>query len=441
LASRDYGHSAETHSSATVPDADRLACLRLSPLGPWAVPGNHRQWGEILLLQRTQWFERLVSVPAQPLEKCMQRKSQHFVPKCYMRPFSVKNDGRSICAYNIQRDLFVASASIKDQCAKDYFYDRTGEMEEIFGGCEGEYTSIVRKISENMSASEEDLSFIRHFAYLQYLRTDAWAKNQAAALAEMANFVFDEDPVGRSWVMVDPKLIPRDTFAHFLRTALYIHDLRDCLVINQSKYPFITSDNPSVIVNRFHIQKSKYKFIGSGLMSSGLTIVLPLSPRVAFVSYDRGVYTAKLQGSTVVTKKQRDVEALNALQVLKASDNIYFGSADNSEYVKNIVKKYKCRRPNAWYRWNFAVEDSRKDVGNRKYYRVIETSAEFKAGSGLAHLESISVDPGAWCSLFSFRSKPSVVDTCSAAGFVRSENLLRLNKALREPSRPVTIPR
>ena len=376
------------------------------------------------------------------LGKRMQYKSQHFVPKCYLRPFTIENNDRSIGVYNIRRNLFIPRASIKDQCASDYFYDRTGEMEKIFGGCEGEYSRIIKKIAKYLTASEEDLSFLKYFAYLQYLRTDAWAKHQALAITNMTEFVFENDPAGRSWATIDPKKLPGESLGHFLHTAPYLMGLRDCIVVNQSNRPFITSDNPAVIVNRFHVQKGRHRYGGAGLINSGCMLVLPISPRVVFVAYDQGIYTATLQGGPIAfAKRPRDIDALNALQILKASDNIYFNDVNSAGYIKNVVSEYKERRPDAWHRWHFAVEETGSRTDTHKRYRVVDTPAEFQSGNGLMHMQSISVDPGIWCSIFSFRKKPSFVDTRSAVGLVRSQRLLDLREILREPPASAQIPR
>ena len=253
----------------------------------------------------------------------MQYKSQHFVPQCYMRPFSINDDRRSIALYNFNSNRCIASASIRKQCARDYFYDRTGATDALLGGYEGKYSTIVRSICTGGDFDgEEGLKFLRCFSYLQYLRTEAMAKQQAFMLADMADFVFDNDPDGREWATADPTRIPRQSVASFISTMPYLSGLRDCIVINQTNVPFITSDNPSVVANRFHVQKQGRKYGGAGTVSSGFMLFLPLSPRFLFASYDSGVYGVELEGRrTVSVRRVRDIDALNALQILKSSEN------------------------------------------------------------------------------------------------------------------------
>jgi len=209
-----------------------------------------------------------------------------------------------------------------------------------------------------------------------------------------------------------------------MSTAPYLEGLKDCIVVNLTSRPFITSDNPAVSVNRFHIQKSQLKIGGSGILSSGYMLVLPLSPKITFISYDSGVYSASLAGQGLAyIRKERDVEALNALQVIRASENLYFQDKRNTGYIGDLAEKYKSRRPDVWHRWTFAVERPSDSIDEFRRFEVIKTSAEMRAGRGFMHLRSEAVNPGVWCSLFSFRSKPILFDTQSASGPVRSQEL------------------
>ena len=372
----------------------------------------------------------------------MQYRSQHFVPQCYMRPFSINGDRRSIALYNFNSNRCVAGAAIRNQCAKDYFYDRTGATDALLCGYEGKYSEIVRSITDRSFDHEEGLKFLRDFSYLQYLRTEAMARQQALMQTDMADFVFDNDPEGRKWATVDPSTIPRESVTSFISTKSYLAGLRSCIVVNRTDVPFITSDHPTVIVNRFHVQKQRRNRGGEGLINSGFMLYLPLSPRYLFASYDHGVYGIEHDGRrTVSARRPRDIEALNALQILKSSENLYFDSGKHAGYVENLVARYRSLRPAAWYKWNFAVEQEPQLSSGFRSFSVVDTPAEFRTGNGLMHMQSISVNPGIWCSLFSFRPKPKFYDTKSGVGLVRSPELMRLREILREPSPPIRIPR
>lgn len=268
------------------------------------------------------------------------------------------------------------------------------------------------------------------------------AKHVTFMMSELVEVMFENDPEGKAWATFDPDSIPAESISNFVSTKPFLYGLRDCIVANDTKIPFITSDNPAVIVNRFHVQKQGQEFGGAGLICSGVMLVLPLTPRLLFVSYDHGVYGVDLKkGGTLHARRPKDVEALNALQILRASENLYYDSTDHCNYVNGLVGHYGCRRPAAWHKWIFALEHEVAGSSESKYYRVVKNSAEFRTGNGLFNSKSVSVDPGIWCSLFSIRNKPKIFDTKSEAGLVRSEELLNLRSLLREPDIPITIPR
>ncbi len=314
----------------------------------------------------------------------MEYKSQHFVPQCYLRSFAIDNERRSIGLYNIKHNRTVNGASIKNQCAKDYFYDKTGALDAVFSGFEGKYAEIVRRLIINDTSNmEDDLNFLRHFSYLQHIRTEAMAKGLALMVTDMADFVFENDAEGRAWATFDPASISQDSISNFIATAPYLYGLQDCIVVNNTQNPFITSDNPAVVVNRFHVQRQGQEQGGAGLLSSGFMLILPLTPRLLFITYDKGVYGTDLtKGAAVVARRTRDVEALNALQVMKASQNLYFDSVDGSEYVQNLVSRYSFRRPLPGINGLTLLSRLCKNQGNLQPFELLKPLLNSEQGKG-----------------------------------------------------------
>lgn len=71
-------------------------------------------------------------------------KNQHFVPKCYLRPFTVEGAGAAINLYNIDRHKFICMAPVKNQCSGDYFYGKDERLEAVIQHLEGRYgTALV----------------------------------------------------------------------------------------------------------------------------------------------------------------------------------------------------------------------------------------------------------------------------------------------------------
>jgi hypothetical protein len=65
-----------------------------------------------------------------------------------LRPFSVDEQGYAIHLFNIKREKCIATAPVKGQCARDYYYGEDGLLEHILQGYEGRYATIVREIKQ-----------------------------------------------------------------------------------------------------------------------------------------------------------------------------------------------------------------------------------------------------------------------------------------------------
>ncbi|AXW32869.1 hypothetical protein CJO88_05685 [Ralstonia solanacearum] len=56
--------------------------------------------------------------------KVATNKNQHFVPRCYLRQFTIDRGNKAINLYNVERDRFIEGAPVKNQCSGDYFYGK-----------------------------------------------------------------------------------------------------------------------------------------------------------------------------------------------------------------------------------------------------------------------------------------------------------------------------
>ena len=51
-------------------------------------------------------------------------KSQHYVPKFYLKLFSNNREGKSIGLHNFKNNKTICFAPIKEQACEDYFYGK-----------------------------------------------------------------------------------------------------------------------------------------------------------------------------------------------------------------------------------------------------------------------------------------------------------------------------
>ena len=81
-----------------------------------------------------------------------------------------------------------------------------------------------------------------------------------------------------------PGMFAVGTQAQLINTCI---DLKCKFLINKTRIPFITSDNPAVIYNQF-LERMKQESYALG--SRGLQIYFPLTPKVAVIYYDSECY-------------------------------------------------------------------------------------------------------------------------------------------------------
>ncbi len=131
---------------------------------------------------------------------------------------------------------------------------------------------------------------------------------------------------------------------------------------------------------------------------------MPLSPRVILVCYDSSAYVVEgRQGNWVDVRKPADVQALNELQFLSCSANLYFRERRELDAIRAEYAKVAASRPTQWFRlWTGVLTH---ETERFEHYRRA-TDADLAAG--LPRIVSISPVlpvPSRWVSVFSYRLK------------------------------------
>lgn len=276
-----------------------------------------------------------------------ENKKHHYVPKFYLKRFS--EDKKSICLYNLPKELKVVKANLKNQCYKDYFYGKDQKTEHALGGMEGEMSLLYGEIDKYgclpPPRSEEHIAFIISIL-IQYGRT----KYNADAMDEMHDKVFKQafkekieselEDVNLDDFIVGIKDVAQYSIGLLVQYYPILLDLGYKLIINKSKTEFITSDNPVVMLN----QLLSFRKIGSntGLSTKGLQIFFPLSPDKLAIMYDDEVYRVGGENKIVIeVTSETDIYNLNALQACSCYENIYFmGENQNVSALHRKVRLF-----------------------------------------------------------------------------------------------------
>jgi len=339
-------------------------------------------------------------------------KNQHYVPKCYLKRFST--NGSSISLFNISSSRFIDNAAISKQCSKGYFYGEDLNIEKGLGSLEKSYSKCIRALECGREDEfVKDIGVVRLFCLIQYYRTRV-ALNRSIEYLQNMEKLFGEDDIYANVGKQSEKEIISNSIINAYGSRATISDLDFVVVRNNCREDFISSDDPSVLINKYYSQK--FPEVSFGLASSGVVFVLPVTPRFSVIFYDSGVYRIDgRKGNFVDLERYADVVAMNMLQCLKAESNIYFRDKTNIGDIGDWFSEVEGHRVESWVNVNIGVEDPNKP-GVFKVLKKDETASGKKF---LYHFEDVRAQPVKWMSFLKYRLRPKTYFDGSAMGHVR----------------------
>ena len=357
-------------------------------------------------------------------------KNQHYVPRIYLKSFTQNKENLAINLLNLDRRRTINGAPVKNQCSGDYFYGKDASLESMIQAVERNYSSIVSRVHDShYILTEKDREILREFMLFQHMRTEAASRRSVEMFAGMEKSI--KAPL--------PELTPsikeavQIAMRIFFNKRFILDDLKVCLVKNKTSMPFITSDDPSVIANRWHQGKQKLHSISPGLLSAGLLVFLPLSPKILCIAYDGDVYSISNENGWSEVKNRKDVAAFNEQQFLNAVANVYFRDWEHESWVLTSYDAIKDRRIACRHRVNYAIFDGFEN--GHKIYRVVDTHDVEPHQQALVHTQTLSPEPHSWPSQLKWRRKGFVYTNGTGEGYVRIAKISNTNKRYKkEPS-------
>ena len=341
-------------------------------------------------------------------------KNQHFVPRCYLRPFSLGGDKVAISLFNLDRSKFVLNAPLKNQCSADYFYGKDDFFEKILQSSEVSYAEVLALIHQPRYCLEEEhrISLLR-FWLLQYLRTEAASKRAI----EVSHGVGEFSGLSSSEFGLDiRKAVEYAMYTYVAETAM-VDDMKLCLLRNRTRIPFITSDDPAVMTNRWFFEDRRVRGLSPGLNSSGALLLLPLSPKVLLMAYDGDVYSIPHNHGWVDIKNERDVEAFNQHQYLNCNANVYFNDLADQGQILSAHASASRLRITPRHRLIYAKFD--KDGAGGKRYVVVTPEIASHSNEVLMHIQSVYSIPERWPGQIMRRTNGAVYTNGTGVGYIR----------------------
>lgn len=365
-----------------------------------------------------------------------EHKSQHFVPKCALKPFSLNGEGHAINLVNINSSRAIPNAPVKGQCARDYLYAKENlRVEEILIHMEGHYARMVASLSEGGVLTAEDVNALKFIILIQTRRTEMAIQQIRIFTKSMADAIYRRAPDQKSADTRTDRQLMHLSLGMAARAREYVKDLKLIVFRNRTAVDFVTCDNPALLTNRFHFQKLKIN--NFGLSNSGALLSMPLTPRLSVMCYDTGIYSVPNASGTqfVDLTDKDDADAINQLQYLSSSKNVYFRNWNDADRIKLEIASLAEPRAQAaepitkiYIRDDAATKSIAKlrdpETGKYETYREGTPDEEQTAQETLAATGFQFPEPSKWPSKLKWRTKPKFYATGTAAGYIRKEEWL-----------------
>lgn len=313
------------------------------------------------------------------------KKKQHYIPRFYLKNFSLDNLKKEIRIFNINSSKFIPSGSLKNQAYGDYFYGRDLKIENALEVLEGLWAQVIKSIITTHSIpsieSQEYHTLLTFILSLE-ARTPSKVDQLNEFSDKLVKAAISKDSSSAphlndfNAVMTNPSKVALENALLALPLAL---DLGLKIAINRTQEPFITSDHPVVLYNQFLEPRKKYGS-NTGLACKGLEIFIPISPRHLLVFFDIDVYKVGCRKNIPINIDSiADVKKLNSLQCINAKENLYFNNEISEVQIRQVM--------------NCSVRLRRKTKANVDEFVGIKADTEEKV---LLHMYGSDVR----CSLF-----------------------------------------
>ncbi|WP_372397752.1 DUF4238 domain-containing protein [Azospirillum sp. HJ39] len=343
-------------------------------------------------------------------------KNQHYVPRVYLRHFTIERNGLAINLFNFNRMKVIQNAAVKHQCSGDYFYGWDNDLEKAINFVENKYGECMKHLAqENLIIGPIEHVVLRKFIYLQHLRTEEASRSASEMTLSMLDLPGSDIPIPSK--REAQKAAVQSAMLHFAESMDIIDDLKLCIVRNRTNRPFITSDNPAILTNRLIIQRSRKSDCRFGAKTAGAIFILPLTQDLCALLYDGDVYTVSKQDHWVDVERVSDIEAINDHQLLNCMDNVYFCNWSSRDWIADRARSVQSFRPERKHTVTHAVLDSTTEWGFRYLVKPLPNIMDEE--EVLVHVMKNHPCPPAWPSFLRFRLDGRAYSNNTRAGLTR----------------------
>ena len=316
-------------------------------------------------------------------------KKQHFVPRLYLKGFTIEGKSDRINVYDKSRNMFRKNQQLMNVASENYFYDFDLEtiynncseenkikfhayfgedatpksvkdehlMEKFLGDIEKSYEDFLNKVRSSieqaknnswylnncMCLSEEDKKEFSYYLAIQYIRGKYLPNTFTAFYEKVVGIKISNTSakVAQARCLIDSDII------NLIRNVLLEH--KWVIYINNTGFDFYISDNPFIS----QVHKFENGIPCNYLASSGIEIVFQITKYAILVIYGEETYEIMQlrHGKHIysddmypIDRRFREIKNIdqvkyyNTLQIAYSINDIYF-SDDSEEFIKQILQK------------------------------------------------------------------------------------------------------
>lgn len=261
-----------------------------------------------------------------------EKKKQHYIPKFYLKRFSMNEDEKTIGLYNLSNKKFITNASIQTQGYKNYFYDKDGEVEDALEKMENQIARLFNfwtkeKLLYPPPTETNGYTLLKRFILYQAYRVPKSGEDYTKSVNEKLKVFLKEYKPELAKKFEGYRIEFEEPVLIMLSNAIeheHLLDFMDCrFLVNLSPLPFLTSDNPVIFYNQLMEKANSYAGATS-LVTKGLQIFYPIHPRLMICLYDPKVYDfGKGSKNCIETESIEEIHQLNGLQFINSSSQLF----------------------------------------------------------------------------------------------------------------------
>ena len=172
------------------------------------------------------------------------KKKQHFVPRFYLKNFSLLKNGKTIGIFNVENEKFIPEGALKNQAYKNYFYGKDKVIENALGTLEGPSSEIISKIINYEifpnKATENHIVLLTFIIFL-HSRTKYIADEQNEMTDKFVKLLFSKDPRLKDnldKIQVGLKNSPQTCLKTAAMSLPLVFDLNYKIFVNQTRNGF-----------------------------------------------------------------------------------------------------------------------------------------------------------------------------------------------------------